>query len=147
MPNGELRHHQVTQGRSKSAGVAGLHQDIRERHSMKRFRHHIRESDSTCKCPDGWEIFASFETWCICIEDEEDQPDDDEDEQDIFEQVIPSKPNRPAIQFPLVEENDTVWIKVASSGMFVKIGESSFFDIPEVDQPHIWKLIEQRLHR
>jgi hypothetical protein len=114
---------------------------------MKRFKNYVRESGSGCKCPERWKTFASFGTWCICIEDEEDQPDDDEDEHDIFEQVIPSKPNRPAIQFPLVEENDTVWIKVASSGMFVKIGESSFFDIPEADQPHIWKLIEQRLHR
>jgi hypothetical protein len=114
---------------------------------MKRFKHHIRESDSTCKCHDGWKIFASFDTWCICIEDEEDDSDEDDTEARICEQVIPSKQAPPSIQFPIVEGDDTVWAKVSSSGISVKIGQSRFFEVPESEHPHIWRLVEDRLHR
>jgi len=114
---------------------------------MKRFKHHIRESDSTCKCPGGWKTFASFDTWCICIEDEGDDSDKDDTETSICEQVIPSKQAPPSIQFPIVEGDDTVWAKVSSSGISIKVGQSRFFEVPESEHPHIWRLVEDRLHR
>ena len=118
---------------------------------MMRLGQFIREKDDDddCKCPKGMSVLAASDNYCICISDEpEGLEDDDDDEEDdeIDEGFVPAgKPGR-SVEFPLIQFDDTVRVKISAEGMFVKIGEGSFFLVPEEERQAIWRVIENRLH-
>jgi hypothetical protein len=110
---------------------------------VKRFGKYLLESG--CSCPDGWSVLASFDNWCLCIEDEPDEDDDDTDCGCLGEGAAPSDTIRKALEFTLANYCDVVRVKLATEGMFVRIGGSKYFPIPESEQPHVWEVIESRL--
>ena len=65
---------------------------------------------------------------------------------DLEEQMIsPQDLSRP-ILFPLLDNDDTVKVKLSQDGMFIRVGSSGFFPVPEKEQEHLWRLTEDRLH-
>jgi len=119
---------------------------------VKGFSDHLR--DKRCKCPDGWSVLASFDNWCVCIDNEPVGVTFDDDSSkgrtELHEhpesQLIRAGSDQRPIQFPLLESDDTVRVRVTPHGMSIKIGTSRFFAVPEDEQPHVWRVIEDRLH-
>jgi hypothetical protein len=114
---------------------------------MKRFQRFVREEK--CECPEGWGVFAAFEKWCICIEDDPvdlDGDSDDESDDGLDESVIPIGPPTKSVEFPLLQFEDSIRIRLTSEGMFLRIGDGNFFPVPEAERQAIWKVIEGRLH-
>lgn len=126
---------------------------------MKRFFQFLREHDAPCKCPDGWEIFAALDNYCICLdpkgegvepdEDEDDCEDEDgkdcEDKDEIDESLIPSGKLGRNLEFPLLEMEDLVRVRLSKEGMWIKVGRGNYFRVPEVEEGCIWEVIEDRL--
>jgi hypothetical protein len=126
---------------------------------MKRFGQFLREQDAPCNCPPGWTVFATFENWCICldpkgegVESDEDENDcDDEsdedcaDEGEIDEALIPTGKLGRDLEFPLLELEDLVRVRVSKEGMWIKVGRGNFFRVPEVEEGSIWEVLEDRL--
>lgn len=113
---------------------------------MKRFKRHIHEDD--CKCPEGWSVLASFQKWCICISDEPEGLDDEEDDDDSRQEgFIPARqPGKRALEFPLIRYDDLIRIRLVGDSMSIKIGESGYIPIPEDEQIHVWRIVEDRMH-
>lgn len=113
---------------------------------MMRLGQFIREKDDDddCKCPKGMSVLAASDNYCICISDEPEGLDDEEDE--IEEGFVPAgKPGR-SVEFPLIQFDDTVRVKITPDGMFIKVGDGNFFLVPEDERRAIWRVIEDRLH-
>ena len=111
---------------------------------MKRLGQFIRETegDDECMCPKGMSVLAASDHYCLCISDEPEGLDDE----DIDEGFVPAGKAGRAVEFPLIQFDDTVRVKISADGMFVKIGEGSFFIVPEEERQAIWRVIEDRLH-
>lgn len=118
---------------------------------MKRFQRFIRED--TCKCPDGWEVFAALDSYCICIERqpsgsiEDDDNGDGDDQDDVDESVIRTANLSRDLEFPLMELEDLVRVRLSRGGMFLKVGSSNYFPVPEAEVDSIWDVIGDRLRR
>jgi hypothetical protein len=117
---------------------------------MKRFKPFVHEEDKNCKCPDGWTVLATFKNWCMCLSDEpegmDDEEEDDDEDSEVSEGFIPSGRSGKSIEFPLVQFDDVVKVRLSPSGMYLKVGEGNFFLVPEDERQAIWRVIENRLH-
>ena len=117
---------------------------------MKRFGRFVREQDEDCKCPEDWSVLATFKNWCMCISDEpegmDDEEEDDDEDSEVSEGFIPSGRSGKSIEFPLVQFDDVVRVRISSGGIYLKIGEGKFFLVPEDEHAAIWRVIEDRMH-
>ena len=116
---------------------------------MKCLSQFIREKDDEddCKCSKGMSVLAVLDNYCICISDEPEGLDDEEDDEDeINEGFVPAGKPGKSVEFPLIQYDDTVRVKITPDGMFIKVGDSQFFQVPDEEQRAIWRVIEDRLH-
>ena len=116
---------------------------------MKRLSQFIREKDDEddCKCSKGMSVLAVLDNYCICISDEPEGLDDEEDDEDeINEGFVPAGKPGKSVEFPLIQYDETVRVKITPDGMFIKVGDSQFFQVPDEEQRAIWRVIEDRLH-
>ena len=104
---------------------------------MKRLKTFIRETK--CKCPKGWSLLGSTNAYCLCIQNEPEGVDLDNKGSDLEEQMISAQDLSRPILFPLLDNDDTVKVKLSQDGMFIRVGSSGFFPVPEKEQEHLWR--------
>lgn len=90
-------------------------------------------------------MLASFDKWCLCVKDDTDDEEDDAECGCLGEESAPSDAIRTPLEFPLANYCDVVSVKLAASGMYIKVGESDYFEIPATEQVFVWDVIETRL--